>query len=91
MSEYVRLQGRFQEWTESGVFAKILAGLAKDLKERGGSYKALTGRTAETVKQGLEAADMPYRDGSESILNFHSFRGECATLLFHAGILLKLR
>jgi transposase len=27
---------RFQEWTESGVFAKILAGLAEDLKERGG-------------------------------------------------------
>jgi transposase len=27
---------RFQEWTESGVFAKILTELAKDLKERGG-------------------------------------------------------
>jgi len=27
---------RFQEWTESGVFARILAELAKDLKERGG-------------------------------------------------------
>jgi transposase len=27
---------RFQEWTESGVFAKILTALAKDLKERGG-------------------------------------------------------
>ena len=27
---------RFQEWTESGVFAKILTGLAKDLKKRGG-------------------------------------------------------
>jgi transposase len=26
---------RFQEWTESGVFAKILTELAKDLKERG--------------------------------------------------------
>jgi transposase len=27
---------RLQEWTESGVFAKILAVLAQDLKERGG-------------------------------------------------------
>ena len=27
---------RFQEWTESGVFAKILTALATDLKERGG-------------------------------------------------------
>jgi transposase len=27
---------RFQEWTESGVFAKILTALAKDLEERGG-------------------------------------------------------
>jgi transposase len=27
---------RFQEWTESGVFAKILTGLAKELKDRGG-------------------------------------------------------
>lgn len=27
---------RFQEWTESGVFAKILTALAKDLRERGG-------------------------------------------------------
>ncbi len=27
---------RFQEWTESGVFAKILTALAQDLKERGG-------------------------------------------------------
>ncbi|MHC4997822.1 MAG: transposase [Planctomycetota bacterium] len=27
---------RFQEWTESGVFAKILTGLAQDLKDRGG-------------------------------------------------------
>ena len=26
----------FQRWTESGVFAKILTALAKDLKERGG-------------------------------------------------------
>ena len=26
----------FQEWTESGVFAKILTALAQDLKERGG-------------------------------------------------------
>jgi transposase len=26
----------FQQWTESGVFAKILAALARDLKERGG-------------------------------------------------------
>jgi len=26
---------RFQEWTESGVFAKILTALAQDLKERG--------------------------------------------------------
>ena len=27
---------RFQEWAESGVFAKILTALAQDLKERGG-------------------------------------------------------
>ena len=27
---------RFQAWTESGVFAKILTALAKDLHERGG-------------------------------------------------------
>jgi transposase len=27
---------RFQEWTQSGVFAKILTELATDLKERGG-------------------------------------------------------
>jgi len=27
---------RFQEWTESGLFAKILAVLARDLHERGG-------------------------------------------------------
>jgi len=27
---------RFQQWTESGVFAKILTALAQDLKERGG-------------------------------------------------------
>jgi len=27
---------RFQEWTESGVFAKILTALAEDLRERGG-------------------------------------------------------
>jgi hypothetical protein len=27
---------RFQEWTDSGVFAKILTALAQDLKERGG-------------------------------------------------------
>jgi transposase len=27
---------RFQEWTESGVFTKILTALAQDLKERGG-------------------------------------------------------
>jgi len=27
---------RFQEWIESGVFAKILTALAQDLKERGG-------------------------------------------------------
>jgi transposase len=27
---------RFQEWTASGVFAKILTGLAEDLRDRGG-------------------------------------------------------
>jgi transposase len=27
---------RFQEWTESGVFAKILTALAEDLRDRGG-------------------------------------------------------
>ena len=28
--------GRFQEWSQSGIFAKILTALAEDLRDRGG-------------------------------------------------------
>jgi hypothetical protein len=50
---------RFQEWTESGVFTKILTALAQDLKERGGidlSEGFIDGTFAPAKKGAMEWA-----------------------------------
>ena len=47
---------RFQEWTESGVFAKILTALAEDLRDRGGidlSEGFIDGTFAPAKKGGM--------------------------------------
>jgi transposase len=51
---------RFQEWNESGVFAKILTGLAQDLKDRGGidlSEGFIDGTFAPAKKGAMIAID----------------------------------
>ena len=50
---------RFQEWTESGVFAKILTALAEDLRDRGGidlSEGFIDGTFAPAKKGALTSA-----------------------------------
>jgi len=64
----------------------FLAGKLPAAKAFGGSYMQLTDRTADMVKQDLDAAGLPYTDDQGNVFDFHSLRVETASLLVNAGV-----
>ena len=55
-------------------------------KAFGGRYKALTVNTADVLKKDLAEAGIPYEDELGRVFDFHSLRGQCATLLALRGV-----
>ncbi len=64
----------------------FFAGKTPNAKAFGGTYKRLTDRTAEMLKRDLAEAKIDYIDGSGRYFDFHSLRGECASLLAASGV-----
>jgi len=54
-----------------------------------GRYNTLTDRTADMLKRDLKQAGIAYKDEDGKVFDFHALRGQCATMLFQAGINLK--
>ncbi len=57
-----------------------------DAKAFGGSYAALTDKTADMIQEDLAAAGVRYKDDMGACFDFHALRGECATLLVESGV-----
>jgi integrase len=55
-------------------------------KAFGGRYQALTVNTADVLKKDLAEAGIPYEDELGRVFDFHSLRGQCATLLARRGV-----
>jgi integrase len=57
-----------------------------DAKAFGGTFKALTDKTADMIRDDLKAAGIPYEDEAGRVFDFHALRGQCASLLAAAGV-----
>ena len=55
-------------------------------KAFGGRYKVLTVNTADVLRKDLAEAGIPYEDELGRVFDFHSLRGQCATLLALRGV-----
>jgi integrase len=64
----------------------FLANKLPDTKAFGGTFTALTDRTARMIRQDLEAAGLRYEDDEGKCFDFHSLRGETASLMAQAGV-----
>jgi integrase len=61
-----------------------LRGKLPSAKVFGGTYKALTKRTAHMLEQDLEAAEIPITDDQGRVFDFHALRHTYITSLSHA-------
>jgi hypothetical protein len=52
----------------------------------GGSYVRLTDRTADMLREDLDAAGLPYKDDQGDVFDLHSLRVETASLLISVGV-----
>lgn len=78
-----------QQALSPGLCAELRGLLESKLpaaKAFGGSYAALTDRTAEMLREDLDAAGLPYKDDQGNVFDFHSLRVETASLLIDAGV-----
>ena len=64
----------------------FFAGKMPNAKASGGTYERLTDRTAEMLQKDLQEAGLDYIDSGGRYFDFHSLRGECATLLAASGV-----
>jgi len=64
----------------------FFAGKMPNVKAFGGTYKRLTDKTAEMLQHDLVEAKIDYVDDSKRYFDFHSLRGECASLLAASGV-----
>ncbi len=55
-------------------------------KAFGGTYKQLTDRTAEMIREDLEQAEISYVDEAGQVFDFHSLRHQTGTMLARAGV-----
>ena len=58
-------------------------------KAFGGRYKQLTDRTAEIIKEDLEAGGLPYQDEAGLYFDFHSLRSQAGTRIIASGANVK--
>lgn len=52
----------------------------------GGTYKKLTGRTAEMIKEDLERAEISYIDEAGRVFDFHALRHQTGSMLARYGV-----
>ncbi len=64
----------------------FLASKLPEVKAFGGSYAALTRRTAGMLQEDLAEAKIAYKDDQGDVFDFHSLRVECASLLIDSGV-----
>jgi len=64
----------------------FLASKLPEAKVFGGSFAVLTRRTADVLKEDLQAAGIPYADDQGNVFDFHGLRVECASLLINSGV-----
>lgn len=57
-----------------------------NVKAFGGTYKALTGKTAKMLRVDLADAEIDYQDEANRYFDFHALRGETASLLAASGV-----
>jgi len=57
-----------------------------NVKAFGGTYKALTGKTAKMLRADLKKAEIGYQDEANRYFDFHALRGETASLLAASGV-----
>ncbi len=73
----------------TGELREFMEAKLQDAKAFGGRYAALTDKTVIMVQEDLAAAGIPYTDESGRVFDFHSLRGQCATLLALSGVSMK--
>jgi integrase len=73
----------------AGELRDFMAAKLPDAKAFGGWYTALTDKTVLIIQKDLAAAGIPYKDESGRVFDFHSLRGQCATLLALSGVSMK--
>jgi integrase len=79
---------RREQALSPGLCAELkdfMASKLPDAKAFGGSFIALTDKTANMLKADLADADIPYKDDHGDVFHFHALRGECASLLINSG------
>ncbi len=59
------------------------------VKAFGGTYKSLTDKTAEMLREDLAEAGIEYVDSAGRFFDFHSLRKEAGTLMKQAGVNMK--
>ena len=64
----------------------FLAGRLPGSKVFGGSWRKLTGQTAEIVRLDLEAAGIDYQDAAGRFRDFHALRHTCGSWLAACGV-----
>ena len=69
--------------------AQFMRAKLGDTKAFGGSYVALTDKTCDMLQEDLVRAEIPYKDDAGRVFDFHSLRGQCATLLAASGASMK--
>jgi len=65
---------------------QFFAGKLPNVKAFGGTYGKLTDKTADMIKEDLEAAEIAYVDESGQFADFHALRHTTASLLAAGGV-----
>ncbi len=80
------------QYLSSGLSEELrefMGGKLPDAKAFGGWFSALTDRTATMLQEDLAEAGIAYKDETGRVFDFHSLRGQCATLLAASGVSMK--
>jgi len=70
----------------AALLQDFFRGKMPNVKAFGGTYKALTGRTAQMLRADLAEAGIPYIDDAGRFADFHSLRHTTGSLLAASGV-----
>jgi hypothetical protein len=73
----------------TGELREFMRDKLGDARAFHGRYAALDDQTAVMLKEDLARAEIPYKDEVGRCFDFHSLRGQCATLLAASGVSMK--